>query len=338
MRGKRWTLVGQKGMAIVSLDEAEDKSGRGTRRSPRLRQRVAWMYYVEEMTQSAIADTLGIGRITVVRLLAEARALREVRIGLAREISDLAGIEIEAQKRLGVAEVVVAPLSAGGDARAVIAAAAGEYVSRMLRPDMKIGLGWGDTLSRMVGFLEVKTVPRMSVVSLLGGVMRARAANPAECAWQFSRAYMADCYMLAAPAIVDSRETKRTLIERCGLGEVYDRAGALDAVVVGVGGDTSISVAKSYGLIDDEDVAGLKTRGAVGNILFTFFDADGVPLDHPVNGRIMSIPVESLRKAPVRVIVSGGPDKVKAIVAGCRLLRPTALITDEATAKAIVAL
>jgi len=46
-----------------------------SRRSPRLRQRVAWMYYVEEMTQSAIADALGIGRITVVRLLSEARAM-----------------------------------------------------------------------------------------------------------------------------------------------------------------------------------------------------------------------------------------------------------------------
>ena len=296
------------------------------------------MYYVEEMTQSAIADALGIGRITVVRLLAEARALREVRIGLSREISDLAGLEIEAQKRLDVPEVVAAPLSASGDARAVIAAAAGEYVSRLLRPDMKIGLGWGETLSRMVGFLEDKTVPRLSVVSLLGGVMRARAANPAECAWQFSRAYMADCYMLAAPAIVDSRETKRALIERCGLGEVYDLARALDAVVVGVGGETSFAVAQSYGLVDEREVEELKARGAIGNILYNFFDADGAPVDHPVNARTMSIPLESLRKAPVRVIVGGGADKPAAIVGACRLLKPTALITDEATLKTIAAL
>ena len=76
---------------------------------------------------------------------------------------------------------------------------------------------------------------------------------------------MADCYMLAAPAIVDSRETKRALIERCGLGEVYDLAQKLDAVVVGIGGDNSFGVAKSYGLIDDEESAGLRARGAIGN-------------------------------------------------------------------------
>ena len=322
----------------MGSEEADEKSGRwaGGRRSPRLRQRVAWMYYVEEMTQSAIAEALGIGRITVVRLLAEARSMNDVRISLARDIAELGGLEIETQKRLGVAEVVVAPLSdAASDPRAVIAAAAADYLSRLLRPDMKIGLGWGETLSRMLGFLEERTVPRLSVVSLLGGIRRARAANPAECAWQFSRVYMADCYMLAAPAIVDSRETKRALIERCGLGEVFEFARALDAVVVGVGGWRSFAAARSYGLVSDAEVAELKARGAIGNVLYNFFDADGCPVDHSVNARVMSIPIDSLRKAPARIMVAGGADKVEAIVAGCKLLRPTTLVTDEAAAKAI---
>ena len=47
---------------------------RTPKRSERLRQRAAWMYFVEEMTQSAIADALGVGRVTVVRMLAEAKA------------------------------------------------------------------------------------------------------------------------------------------------------------------------------------------------------------------------------------------------------------------------
>ena len=330
-----------KGSAPVGFEEGDDKSARGApgRRSPRLRQRVAWMYYVEEMTQSAIADALGIGRITVVRLLAEARAVNDVRISLSREIAELAGLEIETQKRLGVAEVIVAPLSdANADARSVIAAAAGDYVSRLLRPDMKIGLGWGETMSRLLGFLDERAVPRLSVVSLLGGIMRARAANPAECASQFARLYLADCYMLAAPAIVDSRETKRALIERCGLGEVYELARALDAVVVGVGAGPSFGVARSYGLVSDEEVADLQARGAVGNLLYNFFDADGCLVDHSVNSRVMSIPIDSLRKASARIMVAGGVEKAKAIPAACRLMQPTVLVTDEATARAMVGL
>ena len=88
------------------------------RRAPRLRQRVAWMYYVEEMTQGAIADTIGIGRITVVRLLAEARSLNEVRMALSRDIAELSRLEFDVQKKYGLPEVVVAPLSTSGPIRA----------------------------------------------------------------------------------------------------------------------------------------------------------------------------------------------------------------------------
>src|SRR3977135_1006460 len=50
------------------------------------------MYFVEEMTQSAIADALGVGRVTVVRMLAEAKALGEVRIALSRGDAELGGL------------------------------------------------------------------------------------------------------------------------------------------------------------------------------------------------------------------------------------------------------
>src|SRR5271163_4057622 len=64
-RGKAKTVAMKSKENPVKRPEAAPAAT--SRRSPRLRQRVAWMYYVEEMTQSAIADALGIGRITVVR-------------------------------------------------------------------------------------------------------------------------------------------------------------------------------------------------------------------------------------------------------------------------------
>ena len=70
------------------------------------------MYYAEEMTQGAIAEKLGIGRVTVTRLLADARAMHEVSITLSRGISDLPELEISLEKKFGLREAVVAPLSA----------------------------------------------------------------------------------------------------------------------------------------------------------------------------------------------------------------------------------
>ena len=61
----------------------QSPSGKELRRSGRLarnRIRIAWMYYVEGLTQNEIADKLGIGRVTVVRNINEAIRQREVKI------------------------------------------------------------------------------------------------------------------------------------------------------------------------------------------------------------------------------------------------------------------
>ena len=186
-----------------------EKETNGGRRSPRMRQRVAWMYYVEAMTQCDIAEALGIGRITGARLLSEARAMNEVRVTLARDAAIDSSVEIALQKAWGIQEVIVAPRSSKDvDPRAAIAAAAGPYISRLLRPGTKLGLGWGETLNRVLGYIEERPMAELSVVSLLGGIMRVGAANPTEFAWQFARLFGADCYLLAAPAILTAGAAK----------------------------------------------------------------------------------------------------------------------------------
>jgi len=326
----------------MTSEEHWEKTGGGAlapgRRRPRLRKRVAWMYYIEQMTQSAIADALGLGRVTVLRLLSEARALREVQISLSRDIEELAGLEFELQNKFDLAEAIVAPLATEqSDPSAVIAAATGEYLSEMLRPDMTLGLGWGETLTRALDFIRVRQISRLSVISLLGGITRARQANPAEFAWQFSRLFLAECHLLSAPAVVDSPATKSALIERCGLKEVFDLSKTLDGIVVSAGVIKLNSTTDYHGTISSRELQELRAAGAVGDVLYNFFDHDGRIVDHSLNQRGMSVPIETLRAAPARVLVSGGKQKVEAMIGAINLLRPTALITDEATAAALLA-
>ena len=319
------------------VDEVTTGSGAPGRRTPRLRQRAAWMYYVEGLTQSAIADAMGIGRITVVRLLSEARSMNEVRISLSRDVAELGRLEIQMQKAFDIPEVIVAPLSSPkADPRTAIAAATGEHISSILTPDMKLGLGWGETLSRVLGYVAERPAPGLAVVSLLGGITHAKVVNPAEFAWQFARMFMAECYMIAAPAIVDSAATKKTLIERCGLKRVYDLSRNLDAVLLGVGALVP-KTATFYGVIREEDQKSLMRAGAIGDILFNFFDRSGRLVDHPINQRSMSISIPSIVNAKSRILAAGGAQKLDAMAGAFRLLRPTVVITDEETAKALLA-
>jgi DNA-binding transcriptional regulator LsrR (DeoR family) len=307
---------------------------RPPKRSERLRQRAAWMYFVEEMTQSAIADALGVGRVTVVRMLAEAKALGEVRIALSRGDAELGGLEAALCKLHDLSEAIVAPLSSdSADPTAPIAAALGDHVSAMLRNDMKIGLGWGRTLNSSLEYLSERSLKGLSVVSLIGGVTHFVHDNPTEFPSAFARAFSADCYLIPSPALVDSPATKLALIERCGLKFVYDFAHALDAVVVSVGSLGPESSIARFALISEADRKTLGEYGAVGELLCNVFDDQGRIVDHPLNQRVMSVPLEAVRAAPTRVLAAGGAHKLAAIRGALKLLKPTTLVTDAVTAR-----
>ncbi|MFB9122019.1 sugar-binding domain-containing protein [Paraburkholderia dipogonis] len=57
--------------------------------------------------------------------------------------------------------------------------------------DMRIGVGWGRTLVNSLAYMSEKAVENVSIVSLLGGIMKARTFNPAEFAWRFASHYQA---------------------------------------------------------------------------------------------------------------------------------------------------
>ncbi len=315
-------------------DKAVEPTGR---RSARLRNRAAWMYYVEDMTQNAIGEALGIGRVTVVRMLADARALNEVKISLRRDLDELPRLERLLEAKYGLQQAMVAPLSSpSADPTPVLGAATGQFISDFVRPQMKLGVGWGRTLLGALNFIDDAHVPDLSVVSLLGGISAVHQYNPAEFAWQFSRLFRADCFLVAAPAVVDSIETKTALIERCGLGQVFGLARELDAVLLSVGGMSPRSTAHLFNYFSEEDRKSLVAAGAVGDCLYNFYDAGGRLVDHPLNTRVMSAAIDDVVKTPVRILTSGGAEKVAAIRGALPLLQPTHFITDEVTAAALV--
>ena len=317
--------------------KAKPQSERSAGRIARNRMRIAWMYYVEGLTQNEIADKLGIGRVTVVRNINEALRQREVKIWIEGEIAECLELEGELKKAFGFREAVVVPEPSNpANTTKAIGVAAGMYITDNLTDDMSIGVGWGATLYESLQTLAQREMENVQVISLLGGIAQARRYNPSEFAWQFARMVGADCYLLAAPAVVDSAETKEALIERCGLRDVLRRAERLDMAVLSVGVTAPDSTAFRFGLLSDEDRIALVRMGAVGDILFNFYDRHGVLVDHPINRRVMSLPLEQLRGVPKRIIASGGNEKVNSLLGAIKLIDCNVLITNEATARELL--
>ncbi|MBZ9990073.1 sugar-binding transcriptional regulator [Mesorhizobium sp. BH1-1-5] len=307
-------------------------------RTDRLRIRAAWMYFVEQMTQNEIADVLGVGRVTIVRMLAEARARNEVKITIESELLEIVRLERVLEKTFGLQQALVAPLTdPTADPIPAIAAKTGMFLSDAMKSGMRVGVGWGVTLFHTLPFISAKSLADFSVISLLGGVGVARRVNPAEFAWRFAQIFQGDGYLMPTPAVVDSVETKIALVERCGLQEIFEMADALDAVLLSVGGIASATTFSRGGFLKEADREALLARGAVGDLLFHFYDRNGDLVDHPVNSHVMSVDVDRLRKAPIRILTSGGAEKTEALLGAMNLIAPTILITDEESARRMLA-
>jgi DNA-binding transcriptional regulator LsrR (DeoR family) len=273
----------------------------------------------------------------VVRLLADARRRNEVRITIAAPLTELLLLEREVETRFGVNRVIVAPfVDADADPVKVIAAAAGNFISGEMKPGMTVGVGWGRTLFNTLPFITGATLDDFRVVSLLGGIAAARRFNPAEFAWQFAELFQGEGFLIPAPAVVDSPETKYALLERCGLSSIFEMADKLDMALLSCGGISSLTTSYRTGYLSEADRRSLIDAGAIGDVLYNFIDENGDLVDHEVNGRVISVNLARLRRTPERVLISGGKDKLAAIRATIRTIAPTALITDEQTALALL--
>ena len=307
--------------------------------SREMRVRAAWLYYVEGLTQQATAKLLKINRVQVTRLLAEARKRGEVDIRINASISSIIEVERAVEHAFGIAKVIIAPMASEElDPTKAIASIAGQFISNYVQSDMKIGVGWGRTLYSTLPHIRGSDLEKIRVISLLGGISQAKRFNPAEFAWQFTELFNGEGYLVPAPALVDSAETKHALLEHCGINQIFELADDLDVAFLSAGGIEGITTSYRLGHVSEAERQSLIAAGAVGDLLYNFISEDGDLVDHNVNTRVISIGIDRLKNAKDRILISGGKEKVKVLLGCLRLVKPTVFITDEITAKAILSL
>ena len=307
--------------------------------SREMRVRAAWLYYVEGLTQQATAKLLKINRVQVTRLLAEARKRGEVDIRINASIYSIIEVERAVEHAFGIAKVIIAPMASEElDPTKAIASIAGQFISNYVQSDMKIGVGWGRTLYSTLPHIRGSDLEKIRVISLLGGISQAKRFNPAEFAWQFTELFNGEGYLVPAPALVDSAETKHALLEHCGINQIFELADDLDVAFLSAGGIEGITTSYRLGHVSEAERQSLIAAGAVGDLLYNFISEDGDLVEHNVNTRVISIGIDRLKNAKDRILISGGKEKVKVLLGCLRLVKPTVFITDEITAKAILSL
>ena len=296
--------------------------------------RAAWAYYVEGLTQQEIAQKFDLNRVRINRMLAQARERGIVQVRVNGSLYMEAEARLESRYGLKRALVVPTPTDLAQLPRN-IAMAAGHAVSDRLAEGMSIGVGWGRTLRLSVDSMERRPLRDLSVVSLIGGLTQGSVLNTHETASRLAEIYGANCFYIAAPALADSESSAKVLRSQTTVVDAIDHARAIDIAFVSVGGLNKSATMRSLRLVNDEEARTLAAAGAVGDLCSQFIDINGKVVDHPINHRVIALPVEDLSRVPTVILASGGKEKLEVLHAALSLGIVSILVTDEETARGL---
>ncbi|HYB85880.1 MAG TPA: sugar-binding transcriptional regulator [Streptosporangiaceae bacterium] len=313
-----------------------DDAGRWT--SEELLLRVAWYYYKDELTQDEIARRLSVSRASVGRLLDRARKVGLVSINLNAEYLDAFELSGELRRTFGLAEALVVPDHEKEPAdrhtlNARIGLGGAQFMSTHLRPGGSLGVGWGETVSRVVGSTNFGAVGPVHMVTLTGGVegylptiLSSKGEVTAEQSEVTSATVIPTPIMASTPALAAALRDEPTV------QQVLKQACGVEHAIVGVGTPAADATIVHLGYLNPADVRGLRERGVVGDILGQFFDADGSVVELPIHDRRIGIELSDLVHIPKVVGVAGGLHKADAILGALHGGYLDVLVTNELTA------
>ncbi|KKE99403.1 sugar-binding transcriptional regulator [Mycolicibacterium obuense] len=309
--------------------------------SPTLLYTAARLYYEDEATQAEIAEKLGTSRATVSRLLAEAKRQGVVRIEVVPP-ADVRPTELadRVARALNLNTVYLSPpLPAPGPGRSVV-----DIMGRVLAPATaralaEAGLLPGDVLlvssGRTVYELaqhELTSLPGVVVAPTVGG-------NDQPYEWYQTneitrlvanrvggRANYLFAPALPGPALYDS------LVEDPSIQRVLHQWPHARCALMGVGAPplTRSDIPQFV------PTGSTSLRSAVGDVCSRFYDRNGAPVDFDGAERLIALELETLRHIPVTIAVAIGKDKLESITAGARGGYFNRLVTDPATAEALL--
>ena len=293
----------------------------------------ARMYYLEDATQVEIASRLGVSRPTVSRLVAEARRAGLVRIEVVDPFQDeTVALAERLQVVLGLRAVHLAAVTHQATLGADLAAPIATAVEGMgLTPGDAVLVSSGRTVYD-VAHTGMPPLAGVQLVPTVGG-----QADPmpwfqtneiTRTAAERSGAIPAFLFAQALP----SAAMRASLDEDPAFQHVVGLWGRAKGAILGIGAPTPTRDALARG-IPVEDAA---FDHAAGDVCLNFFAADGSPIEFPGSERMVRTSRDVLAGVPHAVGVAVGAAKVPSIVGAVRAGMVNELVSDAATARALL--
>jgi DNA-binding transcriptional regulator LsrR (DeoR family) len=300
--------------------------------------RAGWLYFIAGHTQDEIAKMLRISRASAQRLVSLCLAERLITFRLEHPIA--ACMELAARLKdafkLVYCEVVpsdaAAPQSVAG-----IAERAGNMLELMLRGDKPVivALGTGRAVRAAVERVSPIDRPNHQIVSLVGNISADGSASFFDTVGRLADVTRSRHYPMPLPFLMSSEKERSHMLQLEPISKVRALAVKADLRLVGIGQMDQNAQVLVDGFVTRQELFDMMRRGAAGELTGWAFDAEGRIIDAGTNRRLTSIPPR-VPAAALTIGAAVGKAKVSAIRAALKGRLINGLITDEATAGAIL--
>ena len=133
--------------------------------------KIAWYYYIENLTQQEIAKILGINRIKILRLLDKAKENGLITFQIRNSNAKRFHMENTFKELFHLNDILIIPSVPSSDSlNDSLAQAASMYINQRIKENSYINMGYGDTPSRILNYLAQRSESPINVISLTGGV------------------------------------------------------------------------------------------------------------------------------------------------------------------------
>ncbi len=292
--------------------------------------RAAWYYYNDGLTQNEIAERMGLSRIKVSRLLEKGRQAGLIELRINSPYQGCLSLQQELVAAFGLADARVVPTAEGMPVAPRIGRAAAGFLKEHLKPHDLLAVGWGEAATTTLRFMA-SFFPRnrVSLVSLTGGVSAYIGTTGIYGPQNHA-------HLIPTPLRVSSPELAEMLRVEPYVRHVLEMALTAKLALVGVGSVAASATLVRYGYCTNSEIELFARRGAVGDLLGHFYDRDGNILDLDLHRHVVAVRPGDLRRIPMVAAAAAGPEKVEPILGLLRGRLANILVTDEATAAALL--
>jgi DNA-binding transcriptional regulator LsrR (DeoR family) len=302
----------------------------------RLITQTARLYHEERLSQTEIANKLGISQVTVSRFLKKAEEYHIVRTTVISPVGGFLDLEELLERKFGLRQVLIAEASRDSEEAIPIAigSTGAHFLETTVRSGEVIGVSDGrDYLLSMVQQMRpMWKIQNCKAVQMVGGTGSRSAREDANhLTNQLAALVRAEPYLLPVPGIVGSASSAQILASDPYVLETMRLFDQIGLAFLEIG--SAEPSEPGSGDRKSSELAALRDKGAVGAICLRCYDASGIEIRESFGERVIGVALEQLKKIPRVVGMAGGEQRFPAILGALRGRWINILITDQFSAK-----